>query len=111
MSIDHKIFAVMWDQRGLECVQEMPHPAMHTWAVLSNTKQPESPNLNHWALRARFNSQRHYEIWIVTTELDIDAGDLRVMFDRDPQYAADMVRERGSCFYSDRVNQNDVIIT
>ena len=111
MSVDHRIFAVMWDNMGLESIQEVPHPAMVTWAALSNTEPPLGPNLNHWALRARFNNQRHYEIWVVQTDLEIDAGDIRRMFDTDPQYAADLVRERGTCFYSNRANQNDVIIT
>lgn len=105
------MFAVMWDQLGLECVQEVPHPGLDTWAVLTNTKRPLAPNLNHWALRARFNSQRHYEIWLIETELDIEAGDIAKIFDNNPNHAANMVREHGTCFYNNRANINDIVIT
>lgn len=111
MDTDRKLFGVMWDQLGLETVQEIPHPSLETWAVLTNTRRPSAPNLNHWALRARLNNQRHYEIWLVETDTDITATDIRQMFDTDPQYAADTVRERGTCFYNNRANINDIVIT
>jgi arsenate reductase-like glutaredoxin family protein len=40
----------------------------------------------------------------------ITADDIRDMFDRSPQTAADLIRERGHKYYSDRVNNNQVKI-
>jgi hypothetical protein len=40
----------------------------------------------------------------------ITADDIRDMFDRNPQTAADLIRERGYKYYSDRVNTNQVKI-
>jgi hypothetical protein len=40
----------------------------------------------------------------------ITADDIRAMFDADPQTAADLIRERGFKYYSDRVETNKVKI-
>jgi hypothetical protein len=61
-----RAFAVMWDCNGLESIGEIVDPAMKSWAILGNTPVPrEDFNLEHWKLRARFNSQRHYEIYAI----------------------------------------------
>jgi hypothetical protein len=40
----------------------------------------------------------------------IRADDIRDMFAADPQTAADIIREKGHRYYSDRVNTNQVKI-
>jgi chromosome segregation and condensation protein ScpB len=64
----------------------------------------------HLELRARSNTQRHYEIYLVNATEGITADDIREMFERNPQTAADLIRERGHKYYSDRVNNNQVKI-
>jgi hypothetical protein len=68
------------------------------------------PNINMWELRARFNPQRNYEIYIITATPGIDEDDIRDMFEHHPQTAADLIRERGHQYYSDRVNTDQVKI-
>jgi hypothetical protein len=72
------------------------------------------PNLNSIVnsimLRARYNSQRHYEIYTVTMDDSISEQDVRDMFENSPQGMADLIRERGHKMYSDRVNQTQVKI-
>lgn len=102
-------FAVMWDCNGLEAVQHIPDEKMATFARLKNEKPPELPNLNMWALRARYNMQRHYEIYLVSAEPGVDEQEIRDMFEFDPQYAADLIRERGQKFYSDRIDKKTAI--
>lgn len=104
------IFAVMWDCNGLEAVVKVPNPADRTFALLAGTKPPEMPALNHWRLRAQFNPQRHYEIYVVTAEAGITADDIRDMFEASPQTAADTIRSIGSVFYNGRVDHSKMTI-
>jgi hypothetical protein len=105
-------FVVMWDNTGLEFVGDYTDYAQDTmWATLQG-KRPEKTfvNLMHLELRARSNTQRHYEIYLINATDGITADDIRDMFDRNPQTAADLIRERGHKYYSDRVNNNQVKI-
>ncbi len=92
------IFAIMWDCNGLEAVEQVPDPALATFAVLQNKEPPKMPNLNMWSLRARFNPQRNYEIYIVHATPEITQEDIRAMFEADPQTAADTIRRLGQNF-------------
>ena len=105
----HNIFAVMWDCNGLEAVEQVPDPALTTFAVLQGTQPPQMPNLNSWRLRARFNTQRNYEIYIVHATPEITREDIREMFEADPQTAADTIRRLGQKFHSDRASQRPAI--
>lgn len=96
------IFAVMWDCHGLEAVQSVPAPADITFALLRGAEPPTLPKLMHWQLRARYNSQRHYEIYIITATPGIGEDDIRDMFEASPQTAADTIRRIGQKYYSDR---------
>lgn len=104
-----RMYAVMWDMHGLEAVALIPNPADATFALLKGEKPPEVPNLEHWKLRARYNTQRHYEIYIITVNPGIDKDDVIGMFDQDPQSAADLIRSRGHCYHSDRLAESEKI--
>lgn len=106
----NRIFIVMWDMHGLEAVVPVPDPADTTFALLQNKKPPEMPNLMHMKLRAQYNTQRHYEIYIITTTPGINKDDIVDMFENNPQAAADTVRRLGHCYYSDRLESNRVTI-
>jgi hypothetical protein len=102
-------FAIMWDCNGLEAVARVPNPADTTFALLKGTEPPKLPNLLHWELRARYNSQRHYEIYVITAQPGITEEDIREMFENNPQSAADTVRRIGHKFYSDRETKERAI--
>jgi hypothetical protein len=104
------IFAIMWDCYGLEAVARVPDPADRTFALLKGVEPPEVPNINMWELRARYNSQRNYEIYIITATPGINEDDIREMFEADPQGAADTIRRIGDKFYSDRQTRQPVIL-
>ena len=105
-----RTLVLMWDCYGLESIDEVPDPALLTWARLSDQPPPKYPNIEHWKLRARYNSQRHYEIYVVTVDACITQQAMRKMFDDSPQAMADLVRERGQCLHSDRQTQQPVIV-
>ena len=103
-------FAVMWDCNGLEAVEQVPDPAETTFALLKGVEPPNPPNIMHWRLRAQFNTQRHYEIYVFDTVKGITAEDIREMFEASPQHAADTIRRIGTVFHSDRATEKAVIV-
>lgn len=104
-------FAVMWCSEGLEAVQHVPDEKMATFARLANQPLPQIPNLQHWRLRAQFNPQRYYEIYLVSAEPGIGEDDIRAMFAANPQSAADTCRRLGNQFYSNRNTDRKVVIS
>jgi len=104
------IFAIMWDCHGLEACARIPDPADTTFALLKGDKPPVPPNIEHWRLRARFNTHRHYEIYVITASPGIDEDDIVKMFENNPQAAADTIRRIGHCYYSDRAQEDRIVI-
>lgn len=109
--MDHQ-FVVVWDNTGLEYVGDITlDEQQRTWSALKGEELKYTiPNLNHLMLRARYNTQRHYEIYIVSATDGITAEDIREMFEAAPQMAADTIRRLGQCLYSDRVREDQVVI-
>lgn len=103
-------FAVMWDCNGLEAVEQIPDAAETTFALLKGQEPPKPPNILHWRLRAQFNTQRHYEIYVFDTVKGITKDDIVKMFEASPQHAADTIREIGTVFYSDRATKPAAIV-
>lgn len=103
------MFAIMWDCYGLEAVAKVPDPADHTFAVLANQPKPAMPNINMWELRARFNPQRNYEIYIITATPGISEDDIRNMFENDPQGSAETIRRIGEKFLDHRESKERLI--
>lgn len=64
----------------------------------------------HLELRARYNSHRHYEIYVVDAVNGITREDIVEMFESSPQTAADTIRAKGHCLYSARRNDNQIKI-
>ena len=109
---DHQ-FVAMWDCQGLEYVGDIT--ADQQRVIVEALKGNESPrhayaNPFHLKLRAQFNPQRHYEIYFVGGADGITEDDIRAMFDASPQTAADLIRSRGECFYSNRATKAAVIV-
>ena len=106
-------FIVSWDCNGLEvCCDVTEAQQRAVWEQLKGELPGESgiPHLGHLKLRAQYNPQRHYEIYIVDAVEGITAEDIRYMFEENPQYAADTIRRIGTCFHSDRATSKPVIV-
>ena len=105
----------MWDCNGLECVAEIADiDKKKVWGLLKGQdirKIAPSPNLLHWQLRAQFNPQRFYEIYIIEVQEDITSSDIRDAFDASPQTKVDTIRRIGHKVYSDRrdINANVIV--
>lgn len=110
-------YILSWDMYGLESIinlTEIEHN--HILSILSDNKTEYTldRSLNSLILRAKFNPQRHYEIYAVTVNNDVTKQDLITMFKDTPQEMADLVRSRGQKIYSDRITKsekNEIVIT
>lgn len=105
--------ALMWDCDGLEAAERIEDiDKKRVWASLrgEDPNKVRVANLMHWELRARYNSQRHYEIYIITVDEGVTIDDIREAFEANPQVMADTVRRIGHRFYSDRRNEEEVRI-
>ena len=107
-------FLIMWCSEGLECCVDITEDQQQRmWERLKGQPLRETaiPNYNHLLLRARYNSQRHYEIYSVEATDGITAEDIKEMFEASPQTAADTIRRLGHCLHSDRAEKHRVLIT
>lgn len=107
------LFLLSWDQLGLEaCVNVSALEKEQVWDTLQGKKKSNVLGgiTAQLLLRARYNPQRHYEIYSIWVN-GITEQDLRDMFEETPQEAADLVRERGNKIHSDRANTQQIKIT
>ena len=105
---EHK-FLAMWDILGLETLIDITaREQENIMAALRDEKLPNSNPIQHMVLRARYNTQRHYEIYYFTSELT--EQDIRYMFEHDPQVIVDAIRNVGHKLYSDRADKTKQVI-
>lgn len=113
-------FIVMWDMLGLESIFDI-HKAMQEvenweknkiWDVLKGHRmEAPKPNpipLQMLIMRARYNSQRSYEIYSFNTTMS--EREVRKIFAEDPQPIVEWIRENGNKIYSDYVKQERKVI-
>ena len=107
-------YLVMWCNEGLEGLVNITDLEANDLLTMIKTGQPVTSKFSHYvtmmSMRARVNSQRHYEIYGLTVAEGITEQDIRDMFDNDPQTAADTIRRIGSSVYSDRATHNKTVI-
>ena len=112
-------FVVMWDMNGLESLinvskiekEHQQWEKENIFRVLkedNTTLKPAHVPLDMMILRAKFNSQRHYEIYTFDSELS--EQDIIKTFEDSPQVIADAIRNVGYKFYSDRATKSAVIV-
>lgn len=87
-------FIVMWDINGLESIVNVSEGEQQAImdTLADRPIQWRNP-IQTWLLRARYNSQRHYEIYVIDAAADTE--DMIEAFESDPQYMVDLIRKRG----------------
>jgi hypothetical protein len=91
---------------GVECLQDITneHPdnmaRAHLFNAIKNCdpipKSSLGSQIQAMTMRARFNSQRNYEIYVFTAEDDFELDDIERWVKDDVQGFADWVREHHS---------------
>jgi hypothetical protein len=124
---NNKLFLLSWDMYGLESILDLTtlenlHKEEEQFRMLRILSDPEAKDpgnrtgeaLNRTVqsllLRARVNSQRHYEVYTIQVDPSISEQQIKDMFADTPQQAADLVRERGNRLYSNRQDVAKVVI-
>ena len=104
------VFLFMWDMYGLEYCQDITAVEKRNMIKALKGEQLERAlNLNAMFLRARFNTQRNYEIYTMTVEQGITEEEVTEWFDSDPQNAVDQIRQRGRKLYGEKSSQDPII--
>lgn len=110
-------FIFSWDQYGIESIVPITeyehHDKQNLMRMLKDEKPVRNPlnNIIHnLIIRARVNSQRHYEIYAVDCHPDLDEEFWRKQWQEHPQFTAELIRERGHKLYSDRRTENQEIL-
>ena len=112
-------FLVVWDMLGLESIFSIDDAMAEVenyekdkvWKTLKEEPIGKKPNpipLQMLIMRARFNSQRNYEIYTFNTTMTMN--EVRTFFADDPQLIVDWIRENGNKIYSDYVKQERKMI-
>jgi len=112
-------FIFSWDQYGIESVvpiTEYEHHEKHNLMRILKDEKPKRNPLNmivkSLILRARYNPQRHYEIYAVDCHPDLDEAFWLEQWKQYPQETAELIRDRGHKLYSDRrTNNQEILIT
>lgn len=102
-------YVVVWDMYGIEYVASIDKPSRQKmWAKLKGDDHTkiQIPNLNHLMLRAKVNSQRNYEIYIIQVEDSITENDILKMFNDNPQMSADTIRRIGTKVYGEPLSES-----
>ena len=115
-----KHYLAMWDMLGLESLFEVD-PYMKEYEEWEKKKivsilkdeqvhpvKPQTIPLQMMILRARYNSQRAYEIYEFNSTLAYK--ELKDAFDDNPQPIVEWIRENGKKVYSDYVKQERKMI-
>jgi hypothetical protein len=114
-----KHYLAMWDSQGLECLFDVgfymyQYNEWEKQKVISILKEERTPNqpqgvpLQMMILRAKFNSQRSYEIYEFNSTLKYK--ELTEAFNDNPQPIVEWIRENGKKVYSDYVKQTRKMI-
>ena len=123
----HNVFLLSWDMTGLESLIDLTtleklrveEEKIRMMKILSDpdARDPGDQSgsvlnqiVQNILLRARVNSQRHYEVYTIQTVTGITRQDLWDMFNNDPQSASELIRERGNQLYSYRVSKRTQLI-
>lgn len=110
-------FIFAWDQLGIEAIVPITKyegwDEQNTWNILKGEKPERNPLngiIQQLTLRAMFNPQRHYEIYAIDCDESLDEEFWRKQWEEHPQATADLIREKGHKFYSDRADKKRVVI-
>lgn len=110
-------FIFSWDQLGIEGI--VPITQYEDWdkvqlmEVIKGNRRENNPLdqiIKTMELRARFNPQRHYEIYAIDCDPELDEVFWKERWEAEPQWCADLVRKKGYKIYSDRATSEIKIV-
>jgi len=114
-----KYFLASWDSTGFECIQDITdsHPDMWKLTQAQNrlsglglTSNPLFQQIELMKMRARANSHRNPEIYVLSAADTVSEEDIRDWSETDPQSLVNWIREKHSnCLWTSRNTEKKVI--
>lgn len=106
------VFLVYWCNTGLESITDIKEAEQKDLIqILKGTGASNlSKLINSMSMRARFNPQRHYELYSIHTSPEISKNDLIKMFNDAPQEAAELIRSRGNQIFGRGMREDEIKI-
>jgi hypothetical protein len=99
-------WVVLFDNEGLDTLVPWGELAQDRMLTKLSGGEMKSPHPQHivsrMMLRARFNEQRSPEVWTYQTDTDITYNEMRSLWEANPQYIADLIREKGEQLHGDK---------
>ena len=99
-------WVVLFDSEGLDTLVPWGDLAQDRMMQTLSGGNINAENPQHivsrMMLRARFNEQRFPEVWTYQTDNDIMYDEMRSLWEANPQYMADLIREKGEQLYGAR---------
>lgn len=98
------VFFIAWDDVGLESIIDISDYIENN-SLLSDIRDSGSTEHNHkrgrspiefMKLRARYNGQRNYELWLIPVEETITESDLRTVYNTGSAIFKSMIRSKGT---------------
>lgn len=109
VSMPHDTYVAMWCNEGFESLYNWSATQRQaTFDALMGKPVAGSDTVSMMTARARFNPQRHYEIYAFNST--IPERDLVAMFHETPQPIVDWIRKNGEKVYSARANKTKTVI-
>jgi len=101
-----KKWVVLFDNEGLDSLVPWGELAQDRMMTTLSGGEIKSANPQHivsgMMMRARFNSQRSPEVWTYQTEEEVEYEDMRDLWEDNPQYMADLIRDKGEQLFGDK---------
>lgn len=97
-----RYYLAFWDCNGFEYLEDITRFHPDEWArthlldSIKNSKvvkQEGFPPIQSMSLRARFNPQRNYGLYVFTSTEDVTFEDIKQWSETDPQGLVDWIRE------------------
>jgi len=110
-------FIFSWDQHGIESI--IPITQYEHWDKQNlmnmlgdkpTQRNPLNEIVRNLIIRARVNSQRHYEIYAIDCSPELDEEFWQKQWQEYPQETAELIRELGHKLHSDRRTSRDKIL-
>ena len=110
-------YLIYWCNEGLESVVPISQyeeiDVANTFRILADedpVRNPINTIIQTMLLRARCNTQRHYELYAIEADHGISGRDIETMFENNPQDSADTIRKIGVKLWSDRAKPDRIKI-
>ena len=111
-------FIFSWDNLGIESIISISQyefveqqNLIRILSEKSTIRNPLNAIVRNLLLRARYNPQRHYEIYAIDCTAEMNEAFWWKQWDEYPQETAELIRDRGHKLYSDRIETHKVKIT